>query len=86
MSEETDVMSTSDRLVYMAHQIARNLAAMGEERAVISLSDHLSRFWDPRMKAQIIAISKEQPEKLSLIVAAAVKRMATHRSADAVKP
>lgn len=86
MSEETHVMSTSDRLVYMAHQIARNLATMEDESAVATLYEHLTSFWDPRMKAQIIAIAKEQPAKLSPIVAAAVTLMARHRSADHADP
>jgi formate dehydrogenase subunit delta len=84
MSDETEVMSTTDRLVYMAHQIARNLATMGEARAVAALAEHLTRFWDPRMKAQIIAMAQDQPERLSPIVAAAVARMAQGRSAPQV--
>jgi formate dehydrogenase subunit delta len=84
MSDETEVMSTTDRLVYMAHQIARNLATMGEAKAVAALAEHLTRFWDPRMKAQIIAMAQDQPERLSPIVAAAVERMAQGRSAPQV--
>ncbi|MEC3950361.1 formate dehydrogenase subunit delta [Sphingobium sp. HWE2-09] len=84
MSDDTHVMSTTDRLVYMAHQIARNIATMGEAKAVEALAEHLTRFWDPRMKAQIIAIAQEQPEQLSPIVAAAVARMAQGRAAPDV--
>jgi len=84
MSDETEVMSTTDRLVYMAHQIARNLETMGEAKAVAALAEHLTRFWDPRMKAQIIAIAQDQPERLSPIVAAAVARMAQARGAPQV--
>ena len=50
MSDDTHVMSTTDRLVYMAHQIARNLASLGEAQAAEALADHLRSFWDPRMK------------------------------------
>jgi formate dehydrogenase subunit delta len=78
MSDENQVMSTADRLVYMANQIARNLAPMGEERATLALCEHLTRFWDPRMKAQIIAIARQRPEKLSSTVMAAVEMMAAH--------
>ncbi|MBV2147768.1 formate dehydrogenase subunit delta [Sphingobium sp. AS12] len=84
MSDEPQVMSTTDRLVYMAHQIARNLETMGEAKAVAALAEHLTRFWDPRMKAQIIAIAQDQPERLSPIVAAAVARMAQGWSAPQV--
>lgn len=76
MSNDTQVMSTSERLVYMAHQIARNLATMGEAQAIEAVADHLANFWDPRMKAQIIVIAKDRPECLSPIVARAVAMMA----------
>ncbi|WP_082462748.1 formate dehydrogenase subunit delta [Sphingobium sp. Leaf26] len=84
MSDDTSVMSTRDRLVYMAHQIARNLATMGEEKAVAALAEHLTRFWDPRMKAQIVAIALNQPDRLSPSVAAAVARMAQGKPAPDV--
>lgn len=84
MGGDTHVMSTGDRLVYMAHQIARNLATMGEAKATDALAEHLTRFWDPRMKAQIIAMGQEQPERLSPMVAAAVARMAQGRAAPDV--
>jgi formate dehydrogenase subunit delta len=76
MSDDTQIMSTTDRLVYMAHQIARNLATLGEARAVTAVAGHLASFWDPRMKAQIIAIAHDQPERLSPMVAAAVALLA----------
>lgn len=50
------MMSPADRLVYMANQIARNLAAQGEAAAVLAVADHIAAFWDPRMKAQIFAM------------------------------
>ncbi|SEQ92761.1 formate dehydrogenase subunit delta [Sphingobium sp. YR768] len=84
MSDDTHVMSTTDRLVYMAHQIARNMAMMGEAKATEALAEHLTRFWDPRMKAQIIAIAQDQPERLSPVVTAAVARMAQGRPAPQV--
>lgn len=84
MHDETPVMSTTDRLVYMAHQIARNLATMGETGATMALAEHLTRYWDPRMKTQIFAIAESQPERLSPMVAAAVARMAQGRPAHHV--
>lgn len=43
----------SAHLVGMANQIARNLAAQGEEAAVAQTAQHIRDFWDPRMKAAI---------------------------------
>jgi formate dehydrogenase subunit delta len=54
MEQET-TLSTHDKLVYMANQIAKFFRAEGEEKAVAGTADHLSRFWDPRMRAIIIA-------------------------------
>ena len=42
-------------LRYMADQIARNFAVQGHAKAVAATADHIVRFWDPRMKAAILA-------------------------------
>jgi len=47
------MMSPTQRLVYMANQIARNFAAQGADVAALAVADHIAAFWDPRMKAQI---------------------------------
>ena len=44
-----------ERLRYMANQIARNLAPQGEALAVEATRQHIKDFWDPRMKAAILA-------------------------------
>ena len=43
-----------DRLAYMANQIGRFFAHQKEEQAVTSINDHLRKFWDPRMRKQIV--------------------------------
>lgn len=43
------------RLRQMADQIARNLAVRGEEAAASATAEHIARFWDPRMRAAILA-------------------------------
>ena len=50
------MMSPRDRLVYMANQIARNLAAQGADAAALAVADHIAAFWDPRMKAHLFAM------------------------------
>lgn len=42
------------RLAYMANQIARNFTALGEEKAVAATVDHIDKFWDARMKTQLL--------------------------------
>jgi formate dehydrogenase subunit delta len=47
--------SSPDKLVYMANQIAKFFESQGQEKAVAGTADHLKKFWDPRMRAQIVA-------------------------------
>lgn len=48
-----------ERLRYMANQIARNFAAQGEDAAIAATAQHLRDFWDPRMKAAILADDRQ---------------------------
>jgi formate dehydrogenase subunit delta len=44
-----------DKLVYMANQIGKFFAGQGPDKAVAGTAEHLTKFWDPRMRAAIIA-------------------------------
>ena len=66
-----------ERLAYMADQIARNFAVRGEEEAIAATADHIRLFWDPRMKAQLLAADREA---LSPLVAAAAECLETSMS------
>ena len=44
-----------ERLVAMANQIAGAFAVQGEARAVAATAEHIHLFWDPRMRAAILA-------------------------------
>ena len=61
------------RLHYMVDQIARNFAAIGHDDAVAATADHIVKFWDPRMKAAIMA---QDRSALSPIAAQAVALLA----------
>ncbi len=61
-----------ERLSYMANQIARNFAAQGEEAAIAATAEHIRLFWDPRMRAQILAGDRSA---LSSIAAEAVEKL-----------
>ena len=39
----------------MANQIGKFFVSQGEAEAVPGIADHLKKFWDPRMRAQILA-------------------------------
>ena len=44
-----------ERLVYMANQIGKFFAHKPEAEAVAAIEVHLRQFWDPRMRAAILA-------------------------------
>jgi formate dehydrogenase subunit delta len=46
---------SSDRLVYMANQIGKFFASQGPNEAIAGTADHIKKFWDPRMRAEIVA-------------------------------
>lgn len=62
----------ANHLTYMANQIARNLAAQGNETAIAATAQHIRDFWDPRMKATILAHDRSS---LDPIARAAIERL-----------
>ena len=44
-----------DRLIYMANQIGKFFAHQPHDKAVAAIADHIRKFWDPRMRSEIIA-------------------------------
>lgn len=72
------MMSNEERLVYMVNQIARNFATMGERTAVAATADHIVSFWDPRMKAQIVARHESGDADLTPIAAQAIAHIRDH--------
>ena len=45
----------SDRLVMMANQIGKFFGPQRQGDPVAAIADHLQKFWDPRMRAAIVA-------------------------------
>jgi formate dehydrogenase subunit delta len=46
---------STDKLVYMANQIGAFFRSQGEAAAVAGTAEHIKKFWDPRMRATILA-------------------------------
>lgn len=63
-------MSSTDRIVYMANQIAANLAT--EPDPASATANHIRLFWDPRMKRLIL---EHGSDGLSAIAAAAIAQL-----------
>ncbi|MEK7688585.1 MAG: formate dehydrogenase subunit delta [Pseudomonadota bacterium] len=47
--------ASADKLVMMANQIARFFMPQRDGDPVAAIADHLEKFWDPRMRAAIVA-------------------------------
>lgn len=75
MSPETSHGST-DKLVYMANQIATAFAQLGPEKAVDATRDHIAKFWDPRMRAKITAHLAAGGQDLSPVARQALEGLA----------
>jgi formate dehydrogenase subunit delta len=64
--------TSPDKLVHMANQIGTFFASQGEASAVDSTADHIRKFWDPRMRARILAHLDAGGDGLAPVVASAV--------------
>jgi formate dehydrogenase subunit delta len=66
---------TPERLIYMANQIAHAFRLKGEARAAAETADHLRKFWDPRMRREILALLEAGGVGLDSIARAAVEQL-----------
>lgn len=69
--------STHDKLVYMANQIAKFFGSQPEDEAIAGAADHLRKFWDPRMRAKIIAHLDGGGAGLDPLASKAIARLKT---------
>jgi formate dehydrogenase subunit delta len=44
-----------DKLAYMANQIGKFFAHQPHDKAVAAIANHIEKFWDPRMRKEILA-------------------------------
>jgi formate dehydrogenase subunit delta len=65
-----------DKLIYMANQIAHFFAHEGADKAAASIADHLLKFWDPRMRTEIVAaVAQNRASGLDALALAAVRKL-----------
>jgi formate dehydrogenase subunit delta len=64
-----------EQMVHMANQIAIFFASYPKEEAVASVTDHLTKFWEARMRKQIIEYVAEGGGGLHEIALEAVKQL-----------
>lgn len=48
-----------DKLVYMANQIATFFQSQPNDQAQHGLADHINKFWEPRMRDQLLQLITE---------------------------
>ena len=62
-------------MIHMANQIALFFASYPREEAVAGVTDHLKRFWEPRMRRQIIQYVSQGGSGLHELALSAVKQL-----------
>lgn len=60
------------KLVMMANQIGAFFKAQGEGEAPAAIADHLKKFWDPGMRADILRYVERGGDGVDPLVRAAV--------------
>jgi formate dehydrogenase subunit delta len=65
----------ADRLVTMANQIGRFFVTAEKADPAAGIADHIEKFWDPRMRAGIVAHLAAGGEGLDPAVREAVARL-----------
>ena len=66
---------STDKLVMMANQIGKFFAPQRQADPAAAIADHLKKFWDPRMRAAIVAHLEAGGEGLEDPVRQAVRRL-----------
>ena len=64
-----------DKLVYMANQIGKFFRSQDREAAVKGTAEHLTKFWDPRMRTAILAHLKSGGAGIDPLVRQALEQM-----------
>jgi formate dehydrogenase subunit delta len=64
-----------EQMVHMVNQIAIFFASYPREEAVAGVTDHLKKFWEPRMRRQIIQYVTQGGGGLHDLALEAVKRL-----------
>lgn len=64
-----------DKLAYMANQIANFFRTRPHEEALAGIADHISSFWEPRMRAQFFELLETDEDKFDPLVREAGARV-----------
>jgi formate dehydrogenase subunit delta len=67
---------TPQNMVHMANQIAQFFASYPREEAVAGVEEHIRKFWEKRMRTQLLGYVAQGGEGLHELVLEAVQRLA----------
>lgn len=71
-----------EKLIYMANQIARAFAHQSPAAAAAATAGHIRSFWDPRMRAEILAcLDSETAFNMLPVVREALTSLKAHEAA-----
>lgn len=63
------------KLKYMANQIATFFQSQPESEGVAGVAEHINKFWEPRMRAQLFQMADETTEGFNPLVIAALPKI-----------
>lgn len=63
------------RLIHDANEIAKYFAAYPREEAIAGIADHIKKFWDPRMRAELQSMLTQNEGALHDLVREAGDRL-----------
>ncbi|MIL09545.1 formate dehydrogenase [Salmonella enterica subsp. enterica] len=76
MSPDDDhAMSTDDKLIYMANQIATFFVSQPRDEQAVGVAGHINDFWDPRMRRRFFELVDERSRDLAPLVVEALPRI-----------
>lgn len=68
--DEDHAMTTDQKLVYMANQIATFFASQPAEEAAAGVAQHINDFWNPRMRSRFLELAEAGTAMSPLVVQA----------------
>ena len=68
-----------DKLAYMANQIGKFFAHQPHDKAVLAITGHPVKFWDPRMRGTILTHFDDVKGELDPLVRQAVEKLRDSR-------